>query len=273
MSSEQVNPFEPDAFAHGGGLWDGKTVTITRAVAKTEALTYGDGKPVIDDKTKVQSIQTGLEITGIADGGDDKERRETYGVGEKLVPTPDGTGFVSKDGTPAKFHANSGIAKLSAALKASGFDLGMLIEKQADGSFKQRLDRLTGARFVFKGEAKLGRDGKPLKDKKGYDKQAFYPVKFVGFVAGAGAGVAATPGNGAAHTPTGNGALAAKAAGVVTAALAAAPEGKLTRAELMRTIAQTLAGDGDSNGIIGLIVRDDFHKGQPWHYDGVTASL
>jgi hypothetical protein len=264
------NPFDPETFSHGGGLWDGKTVTITSAVAKAQALSYGDGKPVIDDKTKTQSIQTGLFLKGIAEG-DEKEREESYGVGDRVVPLPDGRGFQSKDGGPLKFHANSGIAKLSAALKAAGFDLGNLIERNADGSVTQRMDRLVGARFVMRGEQRLGRDGKPLKDKKGYDKMAFYPATFVGYVAGQG-GVASTGGNGAvAAAPAG--ALAEKAAGAVTVALTAAKDGKLNRADLVRTLAAQLAGDPESNAIIGLVVRDDFHKGQKWAYDGVTASL
>jgi hypothetical protein len=265
------NPFDPETFAHGGGLWDGKTVTVTSAVAKVEALTYKDGKPVIDDKTKTQSIQTGLFIKGIADGGDDKERNETYGVGDKLIPTPDGEGFVSKDGGPVRFHANSGMAKFATALKAAGFDLSTL---HVDG--KQKLSRLVGARFVMKGELKLGRDGKPLKDKNGYDKNAFYPVKFVGYANGAGAPAAAGGnGGGAAAGNAGGGAnaLAGKAVGAVMQALAGAKDGKLSRADLVRTLATQLAGDPDTNTIIGMVVRDDFHKDQAWKYDGVAASL
>jgi hypothetical protein len=262
-----ANPFDPETFTHGGGLWDGKTVTVTGAVAKVEALTYGDGKPVLDDKGQ-QTIQTGLVLTGIADGGDDKERRETYSVGDRLVPTPDGEGFVAKDGGPPKFHANSNMGKFSAALKASGFDLGVLIVRQPDGSVRQQLSRLVGARLVFKGEPKVGKDGRPIKDKKGYDKNMFLPVKFVGYAAGAGtvAQPAGAGGNGAA----GGDAIKTKAKEAVLKALAAGP---LTRADLVRTLAQQLAGDADSNAVIGLVVRDEFHKGQPWHYDGTQASL
>lgn len=261
-----ANPFDPETFSHGGGLWDGKTVTITSAVAKTEALTYGDGKPVIDEKTKQQSIQIGLGIAGIADGGDDKERRETYSTGDRLVPTADGEGFVAKDGGPAKFHANSNMGKFAAALKASGFPIETLV---VDG--KQKLSRLVGARFVFKGEAKVGQDGKPIKDKKGYTKNIFLPVKFVGYAAGAASGsvTGAPAGNGAA-TGSSAGALQEKAKATVLGALA---NGPLTRADLVRTLAQKLAGDPDSNAIISLVVNDAFHKGQPWKYDGTQASL
>lgn len=258
-----ANPFDPETFATGGGLWDGKTVTITGARAVTEALKHGDGRPVIDEKTKEQVIQTSLVLTGIADGGDDKERHENYTTGDKLVATPDGEGFVSKDGSPAKFHANSGIAKFSAAARAAGFDLSTLV---VDG--KQRLSRLIGARFVFKGELKLGTDGKPLKDKKGYTKSRFLPVKFVGYVASTGA--SAPAGNGAVAAPAGGDAIRTKATTAVLAALAGGP---LTRADLIRTLAQQLTGDADSNAVIGLVVNDKFHEGQAWKYDGKVATL
>lgn len=253
------NPFDPESFVHGGGLWDGKTVTITSAKAKTEALKYGDGKPVVDAKTGEQSIQTALYITGIADGGDDKERHEEYSVGDKLAPTPDGEGFTMKDGSPAKFHANSNIAKFSAALRASGFDLSALV---VDG--RQKLSKLTGARFVFKAEAKLGKDGKAVKDKKGYDKNIHLPAKFVGYAVGVVGGSAAVA--------AGSDATSAKATDKVLAVLAGAG-GKITRADLVRNLATTLAGDPDANAIITLSVLDSFHVGKPWKFDGSSLSL
>jgi hypothetical protein len=76
----------------------------------------------------------------------------------------------------------------------------------------------------------------------------------------------------AVHAGNGAGSevLRTKASGAVLGALA---KGPLSRADLVRTLAQSLAGDADANAIIGLVVRDDFHKEQPWKYDGVTASL
>jgi hypothetical protein len=253
------NPFDPETFVRGGGLWDGKVVTITGAVAKTETLTRADGSAVVDEKTKVPIVQTALFITGIADGGDDKERHEEYSVGDKLVPTPDGEGFAARDGGPAKFHANSNMAKFAAGLKAAGYDLGQLV---VDG--KQRLSRLIGARFLMKAEAKLGRDGKALLDKKGFTKNIHLPLKFVGYA------TAGTVAASMAPAAAGNGAVAAKADAAVLAALAGGP---LSRADLVRTLAQQLAGDADTNAIIGLVVRDDYHKGKPWKYDGTQASL
>lgn len=262
--ADNYNPLDPENFSQGGGLWDGKTVTITSAVAKTEALTYKDGSPVLDKDTKQPSFQTALFLRGIADGGDDKERHEEYSVGDKLAPAADGRGFVAKDGGPLKFHANSNFAKLAAALKASGFPIGELYDPATRA---QRLDKLVGARFVMKADARIGRDGKPLKDAKGYTKNIHLPVKFVGYVQG---GVQAAPvGNGAAAPAAGD-AVAKKAEAAVLGALA---KGPLSRADLVRTLAQALAGDPDANAVIGLIVRDDFHKGKAWKYDGQQASL
>lgn len=261
----EVNPFDPANHSQGGGLWDGKTVTITSAVAKTEALKYGEkkgGGPVLDKKTGEPIIQTALYIKGIADGGDDKEREEVYSVGDKMAATPDGEGFTMKDGGPARFHANSNMGKFAAALKVSGFDLSVLYK---DG--KQRLKSgLVGARFAFKAEAKLGKDGKTLKDDKGYDKNVHLPVKFVGFATG----VTRAAGNGSAAPVAG--ALDGKATAAVIKVLTEAG-GSLTRAKLIQGIALAGATDPDTNGVLTLVVQDGFHKDKPWRYDGQQASL
>jgi hypothetical protein len=269
-AAQDYNPFDPENFGHGGGLWDGKTVTITQSVAKTQALTKGDGSAVLDEKTKEPVILTALFLTGISDGGDDKERHEEYSAGDKNVAAPDGKGFVDKaTGGLPKFHASSNTGKLLAALKASGFPTQDLFNAATK---TQHLDKLVGARFVFKGEPKIGKDGKPLKDKKGYTKTSHLPVKFVGYAAGVAA--AKSSGNGSvAPAPASADALTTKAIGAVTGALAAAGGGKVTRADLVRGLAQSLQGDPDANAIIGLVVRDDFHKGKPWTYDGTHASL
>lgn len=263
------NPFDSDNFSHGGGLWDGKTITITSAKAKREALKYGDGRPVLDAKTGQQSVQIALYLTGISDGGDDKERHEEYSVGGKLEPTADGEGFVDPSGAAPRFHANSNIGKFSAALKSSGFPVATLIDRNPDGTIRMRFSRLVGARFVMKAEPKLGQDGKPLKDKKGYGKNVHLPVKYVGqatggavSAGGAAAGAVASPHNG-------------KASAAVLEALAAAPGNTLTRVDLVRTLAGKFqgAGDPDANAIIGLVVRPEWHTGQAWKTDGVSVSL
>jgi hypothetical protein len=268
VAAADVNPFDDSQFVSGGGLWDGKVVTITSAVAKTAALTRKDGTPVLDEKTKQQVVQTALYITGISDGPGEKERHEEYSVGDKLSPTPDGQGFVDKaTGGAPKFHANSNFAKLLTALKGAGYPVGELYDV---ATRTQKLGRLVGARLMMKATPKLGKDGKAIKDQKGYDKAIHLPVQFVGRAAGSVA--SASGGNGhaaaAAASP-----LAAKAEAAVLGVLAAAPDSKLTRADLVRTLAQTLAGDPEANGVIGLVVRDDFHNGKPWKYDGSHASL
>jgi hypothetical protein len=275
VQDPEYNPFDPAHHKEGGGLWDGKTVTITSAQTKTEALKNGDGSPVIDKETKQPVIQTALYLTGISDGSEsDKERHEEYTAGGKNVATPDGEGFVDgATGGLATFSKSSNLSKFLAALKGSGFDIGTLIERGPDGKIIQRLRRLTGARFVFKGEPKIGRDGKPLKDKKGYTKTSHLPVKFVGYATGApssggsnGAGGAAVP------VAPSTSALETKAVGAVTAILAKTPGEKVTRANLMRALAASLQGDADANSIIGLVVRDDFHKGKPWSYDAIAGA-
>lgn len=271
----EYNPFDPENQSQGGGLWDGKTVTITGATVIKQALVYGakkGGGPVIDKETGQQSILTALSITGITEGGgSDKERKEEYSVGGK-VDAQDG-GFVMKDGGPLKFHATSNFGKFSAALKASGFNIGLLLVRDAAGAIvyiapgvpRQDYSKLVGARFVFKAEAKSGKDGKAIKDDKGYDKSAHFPAKYLGIGC-----VAAKPaGNGAASAPAG--ALETKAVGAVLAALAKAPGTKLTRAELIRTLANDLGPSGSNdpncNEIVTLVVNEQFHSGKAWRYD------
>lgn len=275
QAQADANPFDSGNFSHGGGLWDGKTITVTSARVIREAMTYKDGKPVLDGKSGQQSILIALRITGIAEGGDDKERKEDYSAGGKVVPTADGEGFTTEDGSPLKFHANSNIAKFSAALKEAGFDIGSLLVRDTNGAIvmlapgipKQQFSKLVGARIIMRAEAKVGKDGKTIKDKGGYDKQTFLPAKFIGYASGV-AQQGVTGGNGAA---SGNGsALVTKADAAVLKALSAGP---LTRAQLVAALATQLAGDPEGNAVIGLVVNDGFHKGKAWKYDGVQASL
>ena len=73
--------------------------------------------------------------------------------------------------------------------------------------------------------------------------------------------------------PNGAGQSSAVTDKAVAAVLDALSGGPLTRADLVRTLAQQLAGDADANAIISLVVRDDFHRGKPWKYDGERACL
>lgn len=246
----QGNPLEPANYATGGGLWDGKTVTITSAKTVIDRITYGDGTPWLDDQGN-PGTNNALQITGIADD-EETERRQTYSMGG-LVPTNDGEGFVRPDGTPGQLHKNSGLAKFNTAIKNGGFDLGQLWDAESQ---RTRYSNLVGARFTFKAELRLDKSGKVKKNKKGYDQNDFYPVKFVGFRAGAAA------------TPKGNGAeLKSKATAAVIAALTSAPNNTLTRAELVRALASQGAD------VVSLVVQPSFHEGQSWRFSGTTLSL
>lgn len=252
--TEQLNPFDDVNFSAGGGLWDGKTVTITSAVAAVERLVNGDGSPVLNDKGE-QAAQNVLLITGLADD-DETERRQGYTSGG-LVPTNDGDGFVKTDGTPGTFHKNSKAAKFFSAIKAGGFDLNRLI---IDG--KPSLKGLVGARFTFVGVDRLDKNGLPKKNKKGYTMQDFFPVKFLGIVTGREVVSPSAAGNGVAR----------KEAQAVVLALLAETGGKLTRAEMLRKVAGKVIGKPNGNAILAIISRDDFHTGAPWSWDGLQLT-
>jgi hypothetical protein len=224
--TETVNPFD-EPFATGGGLWDGKTVTITNSKAVSEAL-----QNYKDDKGN-DVIQVALKISGISEDND-KERFESYSVGKKLAPTADGQGFESIDGSPVKFYSNSNIGKFLDALKASGYDRSKLY---VNG--RQNVGALVGERFIFKGEAKLDKDGNEIKDKKGYVKMAFFPSKYLGSV---GKAVGA---NGDA--------LKVRAQTVVVGLGVTA-----NKADMVRRASEALKGDPDANRILALIVQDSF---------------
>jgi hypothetical protein len=259
MSEQPVNPFDSDNFASGGGLWDGKTVTITSAKATIDRLTMGDGTPVLNDKGE-PAIQNVLAITGLADE-DDAERRQTYTAGA-LVPTADGDGFVKSDGTPGQFHKNSKAAKFFAAIKAGGFDLSRLF---ING--KPSLQGLVGARFTFQGIDRLDKDGNPKRNKKGYVVQDFFPVKFVGL---------------ATQTPVAtlaNNSAAKEEAVALVSALIAENGGTLLRKDMLRKVAAKVIGQPNGNAILSLVAKEGFSSADvpwidvPWKWDGNTLSL
>lgn len=256
MSDEKnvpVNPFDDANFASGGGLWDGKTVTITNVKAVIDRITNADGSAYLNDKGE-PATQNVLAIQGLADD-EDTERRQTYSSGA-LVPTPDGDGFVKADGTPGVFHKNSKAAAFFSAVKAAGFDLNRLF---VNG--KPTLQGLVGARFTFVGQDRIGKDGAVKKNKKGYVVQDFFPVKFLGFAEGK-----------AVASPASADAARTKAREIVTGLLADAG-GKLTRAEMLRKVAGKVIGQPDGNVILGMIAKDEFHSGAPWAWDGSTLTL
>lgn len=254
--NQDFNPFEE--FSTGGGLWDGKVVTVIGASFKIDRLAYKDGSPVIDERTGQPSVRNVLEIVGIAEG-EEKERRETYSIGGN-IPTADGEGFQKADGTPGKLHENTEAAKFFRDLRAGGYDMASLYDKD---THRAHIGRLKGARILFKAVPKLDKDGKVKMSKDGkYEQNSFLPSKYVGTTDVPGAKKA----NGAASE------VKEKAAGLVLSLLADAG-GRMTRADLVRKMSAALAKDKDSSAIIGLIVREDFHKGQPWTYSGTEIAL
>lgn len=252
------NPFDEANFVSGGGLWDGKTVTILTAKCIVDKLTNADGSSVINDRTGEPAVKNVLAITGIADE-EEAERRETYSAGS-LVPTADGDGFVKADGSPSAFYKTCEMAKFSKFIKDGGFPIGTLWDEEAQ---HMRVGRLVGARFVFKGEPTLDKDGHQKKNKKGYDVLKFYPVQYVGQKQGV-ATVTAAEASGSE--------IRDKAVEVVLSILTEAG-GKIGRAELVRKVSAALAGDQRCNKVLAMVTRDDFHKDVPWTRDTTGFSL
>jgi hypothetical protein len=258
-SEQDFNPFVD--FAVGGGLWDGKTVTITEAKFTIDRLTYKDGKPVMDERTGQPSVRNVLAVQGIAEG-EEKERRETYSIGG-CVPTADGEGFLKADGTPGKLHENSEASRFFRELKGAGFPVESLYDA---ASKRARVSGLKGARVVFVAVPKLDKDGKIKKSKDGkYTENHFFPSKFVGKAEGT---VGAGGGNGAAAAD----ALKEKAMGIVMQILAEAG-GTLSRSALVSKIGAAMAGDKEVMKVVALVVREDFHKGAPWKHTATEISL
>jgi len=248
--TQSMNPFDPAGFATGGGLWDGKTVTITAAYfgLQTDYL----GQPFADRETGQSVDRHGLIIKGIGEG-DETERREQYGLG-RLKGTADGEAFAKADGTPEALHNMSGAAKFFEALAKSGFDMSRIYAGGVG-----RISGLIGAKIEFVGVAKLNDDGTPLLSKSGkYQQQYFYPGRTVGYLA-----------------KTGNGttdALVQKCRAIVKGLLAGGP---ISRVDLVRAIATHLKGDPDSTALVSLVVQDAFLKaeGTGWTYNGSQLSL
>ena len=251
-----VNPFLEENFASGGGLWDGKTVTVIGSKTEIERLSFGDGSPVLDKKTGEQSIRNVWSVIGIAED-DERERKETYSLGG-LIPTADGEGFTRPDGTPGVLHKNSEAAKFAAALKASGFDVASLFDMDTG---KIHVDRLVGARIVFKGEARLDKDGKPKVNKKGYEQLRFMPESFLGMKDGVGAAKVGPSEEDLAF-----------AVETITGILAEGG-GSMGRADIVRAVTTKLNGDPRGPQIVQQILKPEFHASAPWTLDGTTLSL
>lgn len=254
--SQFKNPFDPANFTSGGGLWDGKVVTITGSKGVLSPMKNGDGSPVLgDDGNPV--IKHVWQVTGIAEDAD-AERREEWSAGS-LLPTPDGEGFTSpKDGSIVPFDKRSEAGKAMQALVDGGFDPALLFDGETG---KPKLSGLVGCKILFRAEDKLDRNGHVKKNKKGYTQQRFYPSKLVGFAEGK------APVDAAAHS-----ALEDKAVGVIVGILKE-NNGKVSRAALVRLLSAKLAGDTDANKIIGLVTKESFHTDRPWTRDDTSYNL
>lgn len=258
MSETEFNPFED--FAVGGGLWDGKVVTVTEAKFAIDRLTYKDGKPVMDERTGQPSVRNVLSIQGIAEG-EEKERRETYSIGG-CVPTADGEGFLKADGTPGKLYESCEAARFFKELKAAGYDMASLYDKAAGRS---RISALKGAQIAFVAVPKLDKDGKPKRSKDGkYAENHFFPSRYVGRST-----AAAASGNGGVG---GDDAIKTKAIGVVMG-IVAESGGSIDRPTLIRKVGSSMAGDKDVMRVVSLVAREDFHKAAPWKWDGTHITL
>jgi hypothetical protein len=259
MSETQptFNPYAADQMPEGGGLT--REVVVTGIKYVQFGLVRGDGSPVIDDRTKQQSIFTGVRIDAVSldPGHEQKPSKYEFSTGKKGKPTADGEQLVNDDGSITKLYKSSAWGEAVNALRAGGFDPIQLFP---------RISALKGAKLTLEGRDQKKADGttKTYKgtDGKTHNSIEWVPAKFNGFVQG-GAQVAAT-GNGAD--------LVSKAEAAVVAAIVEAG-GTIERKDVIRALGTSLKGDADAIKITTLVARADFHTGRPWTFDGSKLSL
>jgi len=253
-----TNPYAADQMPEGGGLT--REVVVTDIKYVRFGLVRGDGSQVIDERTKQQSIFTGVRIDTLSLdlGHEQKPGKYEFSTGRKGKPTADGEQLVNEDGSLAKIYKSSAWGEAVNALRKGGFDPMQLFP---------RISALKGAKLTLEGRDQKKADGttKTYKgtDGKQHNSIEWAPVKFNGFVQG-GAQVAASAGNGAD--------LAAKAEAAVVAAIVEAG-GTIERKDLTRALATNLKGDADAIKVTQLVARQDFHTGRPWTFDGSKLSL
>ena len=78
--SQFKNPFDPANFTSGGGLWDGKVVTITGSKAVLSPMKNGDGSPVLGDEDLIRllveaTIEHQIEVARRPNLGKSSRRR------------------------------------------------------------------------------------------------------------------------------------------------------------------------------------------------------
>jgi hypothetical protein len=253
-ANQTFNPYAVDAMLEGGGLT--RDIVVTSARYVTYGLTRKDGSPVIDERTKQQSIFIGLRVEAISidPGREQKPYKYEWSAGRKAKPSADGEQLVQDDGSIAKFYKNSNLGRAIEGLRAGGFDPKQLFP---------RVSALVGAKLTLEGVNKIKADGSPkthVFEGKIYNDIEWFPVKFNGWVDNVA-------------TKTGNSAdLAAKAeAAVVTAIIEAG--GSIERKDLIRALGTSLKGDADAIKVTTLVARQDFHTGRPWTFDGSRLTL
>jgi hypothetical protein len=253
-----ANPYAVDNMPEGGGLT--REVVVMDIKHVRYGMTYKSGEPVVDDRTKQQSIFTGVRIDAVSldPGHEQKPGKYEYSTGRKGKPSADGEQLLNEDGTLAKLYKNSAWGEVVNNLRAGGFDPTQLFP---------RVSVLKGAKLTMEGRDQKKADGTTKTyigtDKKVHNSIEWVPTKFNGYVQG-GAGASATAGNGAD--------LSAKAEAAVVAALAEAG-GSIERKDLIRAIGTALKGDADAIKVTTLIARQDFHANRPWGFEGSTLTL
>ena len=262
MSEAQAavkNPYDTENMPEGGGLTRDGIVTSAQYVVYP--MTYKDGRPVVNEKTKEPSYFIGLRITALRINdakNEGKVDKYEYSAGKKAKPTADGELLVNEKGEPATIYQNSNLGDALFSLERGGFDKRLLFP---------RVSALVGAKITFEGRNKIGADGKVKThtyEGKTYNDIEWFPQTYHG---GAGTHAGNGSGNGVAAD-----AVTEKADAAVLAAITAAG-GSIERKDLIRALATNLKGDADAIKISTLVAQAGFNAGKGWKADGSTFAL
>lgn len=252
--TEHKNPFLKENMKVGGGLWDGKNITITVSNTEVEWIKYKDGTSYIDTQTGKPAFINVWALAGIADD-EENERKQTYSLG-RFVPTKDGQSFVDPNTQEiGELSQSCEAAMLSNALEETGYDMSQLFDET---SGLATVGRLVGATFTFQAVQKLTQSGKPKDNKNGYPDNRFFPTVFVGQTG--------VKGNGAVDS-----ALFDFATSTVTDILKS-NGGTLKRADLVKEISAKLRSDSRSAATVILVTKEEFFQGNIKR-DGTSISL
>jgi hypothetical protein len=192
QQASEYTSFDPSTFVKGGAGWGDNKVRITGAKFIWETWS-GNGTP---------SCQ--LELKGIAQVEDAKERRELYSVSKMAVPSLDGESVAQKDtvseatpyGKPIKINEKSNTGRFFGSLHNAGFPF-TLIQDPKTG--RGHISGLVGAVITFKGEEKKDEQGNTKKSKDGqYTEYSYWPVAYLKDESqqGGGSGAGVTKANG-----------------------------------------------------------------------------